>query len=383
MDEMKKYLRRRLKIAAEQMKAQLQKLAQNRLDELLRRLPDGPERRQRVTKLLESRDARLKEVDDRAAAYLKAYPALWPDVSLTTVYAQYLTRCEDEAVQAATLPGLAKGQAQLEDLPALVTLGKFICGIKQLPIRHVVVDECQDFSPYQVQLLRELTTNASFTLVGDLMQGVHEEEGIHSFSEWLGPIFHGEAEVKQLVTSYRNTMEIMTLASQVAARHPVEGQLTAKPVLRHGETPHVYACRDEKARVARLADLAQGWQEAGYHTIAIIEKTKQQAEKTYRALKKLLPVRLLAEGDASYTGGLLVLPAALAKGLEFDCVIVGECSAENFPDDAFLSRVLYVLLTRPLHHLALVHTGALTPLIPSDALANGLLTQETLCASGS
>ena len=383
MDEMKKYLRRRLKIAAEQMKAQLQKLAQNRLDELLRRLPDGPERRQRVTKLLESRDARLKEVDDRAAAYLKAYPALWPDVSLTTVYAQYLTRCEDEAVQAVTLPGLTKGQAQLEDLPALVTLGKFICGIKQLPIRHVVVDECQDFSPYQVQLLRELTTNASFTLVGDLMQGVHEEEGIHSFSEWLGPIFHGEAEVKQLVTSYRNTMEIMTLASQVAARHPVEGQLTAKPVLRHGETPHVYACRDEKARVARLADLAQGWQEAGYHTIAIIEKTKQQAEKTYRALKKLLPVRLLAEGDASYTGGLLVLPAALAKGLEFDCVIVGECSAENFPDDAFLSRVFYVLLTRPLHHLALVHTGALTPLIPSDALANGLLTQETLCASGS
>lgn len=99
--------------------------------------------------------------------------------------------------------------------------------------------------------------------------------------------------------------------------------------------------------------------------------------KTYRALKKLLPVRLLAEGDASYTGGLLVLPAALAKGLEFDCVIVGECSAENFPDDAFLSRVFYVLLTRPLHHLALVHTGALTPLIPSEALANGLLAQET------
>ena len=383
MDEMKKYLRRRLKIAAEQMKAQLQKLTQDRLDELLRRLPDGPERRQRVTKLLESRDARLKEVDDRAAAYLKAYPALWPDISLTTVYAQYLTRCEGEAVQAATLPGLAKGQAQLEDLPALVTLGKFICGIKQLPIRHVVVDECQDFSPYQVQLLRELRTNASFTLVGDLMQGVHEEEGIHSFSEWLDPIFHGEAEVKQLVTSYRNTMEIMTLASQVAARHPVEGQLTAKPVLRHGETPHIYACRDEKTRVARLAGLAQGWQEAGYHTIAIIEKTKQHAEKTYRALKKLLPVRLLAEGDASYTGGLLVLPAALAKGLEFDCVIVGECSAENFPDDAFLSRVFYVLLTRPLHHLALVHTGALTPLIPSDALENGLLTQETLCASGS
>lgn len=136
---------------------------------------------------------------------------------LATVYGLYLRRCEARSVQDATLPYLEKGQAQLEDLPALVTLGRLICGVKQLPIRHVVVDECQDFSPYQVQLLRELTAGASFTLVGDLMQGVHEEEGIHSFSEWMEPVFHGEAALRQLVTSYRNTVEIMTLASRVAA----------------------------------------------------------------------------------------------------------------------------------------------------------------------
>lgn len=59
-----------------------------------------------------------------------------------------------------------------------------------------------------------------------------------------------------------------------------------------------------------------------------------------------------------------MLPAALAKGLEFDCVIVAECNAEVFPDDPFLCRVLYVLLTRPLHRLALVHTGVMTPLVP-------------------
>ena len=363
MDEMKKYLRRRLKDASERMKQQLDKLAQNRLDELLRRLPDGPERRQRATRLLESRDARMREVDERAAAYLKNYKELWPDISLTTVYATYLTRCEGEDVQAATLPLLEKGTVQMEDLPAMVTLGKFLYGVKQLPIRHVVVDECQDFSPYQVQLLRELTAGASFTLVGDLMQGVHEEEGIHSFNEWLDPVFHGEAQVKQLVTSYRNTVEIMNLASQVAARHPVEGQLVAKPVLRHGEAPRRYTCTEEKARIAKLADLAQGWVQDGYHTIAIIEKTRAQAEKTWRALKKLVPVRLLQEGDATYGGGILVLPAALAKGLEFDCVIVGNCNAEQYPEDAFLSRVLYVMLTRPLHHLALVHTGTLSPLL--------------------
>ena len=161
----------------------------------------------------------------------------------------------------------------------------------------------------------------------------------------------------------------MTLASRVAARHPVEGQLTARPVLRHGEAPRAYACRSEQDRIRRMAQLASAWQEEGYHTVAVIEKTKAQAEATWRALKKHLPARLLAEGDAAYAGGLLVLPAALAKGLEFDCVIVAQCGAEAFPDDPFLCRVLYVLLTRPLHRLALLHTGPLTPLIPPDALA--------------
>lgn len=368
MDEMKKYLRRRLKTAADEMKRKLEAMAQERLDTLLARLPDGPERRARATRLLESRDQRLREVDERAAAYLKEYVKLWPDVSLATVYGLYLRRCEAQSVQDATLPYLEKGQAQLEDLPALVTLGRLICGVKQLPIRHVVVDECQDFSPYQVQLLRELTAGASFTLVGDLMQGVHEEEGIHSFSEWMEPVFHGEAALRQLVTSYRNTVEIMTLASRVAARHPVEGQLEARPVLRHGEAPRAYPCRDEKERIQRIAGLARQWQEEGYHTVAVIEKTKARAEATWRALKKQLPVRLLAEGDTAYAGGLLVLPAALAKGLEFDCVIVAECSAEVFPDDPFLCRVLYVLLTRPLHRLALVHTGVMTPLVPGEGM---------------
>ena len=211
--------------------------------------------------------------------------------------------------------------------------------------------------------MREVTTGATFTLVGDLMQGVHEEEGIRSFAEWTKPVFHGEVALHQLTTSYRSTVEIMERASRVAAHHPVPGQLCARPVLRHGEPPRLYPCGSEADRIARLAELAQGWMQEGYHSIAIIEKTRTQANKTWRALKRLLPVRLLREGDTDYAGGLLVLPAALAKGLEFDCVIAGDCGASVYPDDAFLCRVLYVLMTRPLHHLALVYTGAPSPLL--------------------
>ena len=59
----------------------------------------------------------------------------------------------------------------------------------------------------------------------------------------------------------------------------------------------------------------------------------------------------------------MILPASMVKGLEFDCVAVCNASAEKFPDDPFLCRVLYVFVTRPLHQLRLFATGSMTPLL--------------------
>ena len=63
----------------------------------------------------------------------------------------------------------------------------------------------------------------------------------------------------------------------------------------------------------------------------------------------------------------MILPASIAKGMEFDCVGICDASAENFPEDEFLCRVLYVMMTRPLHRLSIWHRGELTPLLP-DAI---------------
>jgi len=59
----------------------------------------------------------------------------------------------------------------------------------------------------------------------------------------------------------------------------------------------------------------------------------------------------------------MILPAAIVKGMEFDCVAVCDASRENFPEDEFLCRVLYVMLTRPLHRLTVVHKGAPPPML--------------------
>ena len=119
-------------------------------------------------------------------------------------------------------------------------------------MRHIVIDECQDFSPLQIELLRQANPAATFTLVGDLYQGIRADEGIRSWDEWKGPVFDDRADLKQLTVSYRNTVEIMDLAQQVSARYPIEGICETKPVLRHGEPPEIVRAENEKERLALI-----------------------------------------------------------------------------------------------------------------------------------
>lgn len=366
IDELKKYIRKRLTLVSEALKAALDKMAQDRLTQLLSALPDGEERRARARKLLSSRDMRMAEIDQRARQYLKDFPALFPDLSLLAVYRLYLTRHESRAVQQATLPLLDKKRIQQEDLAAVCSICKAVYGLPQSALRHIIIDECQDFSPYQLALLHQHYPAATFTLVGDLMQGIHADEGIRDYQQWTGPVFAGQARLLQLVTSYRNTVEIMQLASRVAARHPVPGQQTAQPVLRHGEEPAVSVFTTDKERYAALRHQVQTWLEEGYHSIALIEKTQAGAQRLYKLLKDGLPVRLMQEEDEDYQGGVLILPAAMVKGLEFDCVAVCNASAAQFADEPFLCRMLYVMLTRPLHRLRVLATGTLTPLLAEN-----------------
>ena len=107
----------------------------------------------------------------------------------------------------------------------------------------------------------------------------------------------------------------------------------------------------------------QAWRREGYHSIALIEKTAEQAKKLYKQIGQELDAHLLSETDSEYRGGVLILPASIVKGMEFDCVGICDASAENFPEDEFLCRILYVMMTRPLHRLAIWHKGELSPLL--------------------
>ena len=373
--ELQKYMQGRLKKAMERMTQQLEAMVRERLDMLVMRLPDNEERRTRTQKLLESREKRLAEMKEEQKKFLKAYPGTWPSMNVLEVYKAFLSHLEQENFLGAdgaelllrTRESLGRGEAGAEDLPAIAVIGRRVFGMPRLNVSHVVMDEAQDFSPFHCQLLKEMAGHESFTMVGDLMQGIHGDEGIRDWDEVAGEVFRGQADKKQLIVSYRNTVEIMTVASRIAARHPVPGQKQAEPVLRHGEKPAIMACENDRERIRAIAGQAAAWVKEGYHSIALIEKTEDRCMALYRALPAGLNARLLKAGDSHFEGGVLVIPAALVKGLEFDCVLVADAGADVYPDEPFFCRLLYVLCTRPLHHLMLVHSGEKSPLLAEIA----------------
>lgn len=364
--ELKKIIRRRVQSAAAQLKERYGANAEQMVSRLRAGMQDGPLRRQKIKDLYALRDQRYREIDARAEAYLAGYREKFSLPDLAGIYTAFLAEC---------FPGKSllpeDGSLRQEDLPLLVLVCKTVFGLKARKMRHIVIDECQDFSPFQVAVLQKANPAATFSLVGDLYQGIRPDEGIRSWEEWIGPVFGGRAGLEQLTVSYRNTVEIMDLAQAVAGRYPIPGITGTKPVLRHGKPPAVVRVAGEKERLDLICRQVRAWQDEGFYSIALIEKTEARAKKLFKTIGAELGARLLSETDSDYKGGVMILPASIAKGMEFDCVGICDASAESFPEDEFLCRVLYVMMTRPLHRLCIWHRGEPTPLLPSGHFSNG------------
>ncbi len=366
ISELKKIIRKRVHSAAGLLKDRYGENADQMAGRIRSSMPDNEQRQQKIRELYALRDQRFREIDARAEAYLAGFRERFSLPDLTGLYRAFLRECVPESELSPE-----EGCLRQEDLPMLVLICKALHGLKTKPMRHIVVDECQDFSPFQIELLKRTNPAATFTLVGDLYQGIRADEGIRSWDEWRGPVFGNQADLKQLTVSYRNTVEIMNMAQTVAARYPIEGIRETKPVLRHGERPRICPAETEKKRLALIREQVRLWREEGYYSIALIEKTAEQARKLFRQIGAELDAHLLSETDSEYRGGVMILPASIAKGMEFDCVGICDASAENFPEDEFLCRILYVMMTRPLHRLCIWYKET-----PSPMLAKAFQTAE-------
>ncbi|MBO4299158.1 MAG: AAA family ATPase [Clostridia bacterium] len=369
--EFRKEVTLRTKDAAAKVKEWLKAETDRRTDFLRASLPEGEDRRLRLVKLYNSRDQRLKETDQKVKPFIDGVMARLPEFDLLQLYRDFWSDVlaespeESDAALAAeyTLERIEGGRIDPEDVAPLGLIAMRTHELPWLDIRHVVIDEAQDFSMAEFLLLHRMTRGASMTVVGDLMQGIRSWRGMTDWRPLTEELFGGKAAAHQLLTSYRSTIEIMNLALRVAEKRPVPGQENARPVLRHGPEPEIVAFRSAAEQARAIERIVRAWQADGLQSIAVIDRTAAQLKALAQALPPEMGARLLDIDAAEYEAGLMLARASDVKGFEFDVVIIANASEKRYPDRELDARLLYVCLTRPLHRIACLYEKTLTPLL--------------------
>lgn len=207
-------------------------------------------------------------------------------------------------------------------------------------IKQVFIDEAQDYSPFQMAYIKELYPYSKMTLLGDMNQAIYAHD-----NKELKEESNEEVERIVLTKSYRSTQEIVEFTKGIA----VNGDII-EPFNRHGEKPVIAEVEDQKFLPQAVLSKIFTLKKKDYQTIAVICKTKKESEQVYQYLKKNLDVRLIEKGTISYEKGISVIPAYLAKGIEFDAVILYDSSVYHTE----LERELfYTACTRAMHELIL------------------------------
>lgn len=296
-------------------------------------------------------------------------------VKILTLYRQFLQGCEADCMDCGctarlkkeTLARLRKKEVSPADLPALVYLRLRLSGPGGYQAcKHCIVDEAQDLGAFHYLVLRGLLCTSTFTIVGDLMQSIYQYRAVAGWEEVLA-LFPGSL-LCEMRKSYRTTIEIMEAANRVSRFLALSA---AAPVIRHGKP-----VRLQKAGEGRLPSLlkqtVEEYRREGLVSIAILGKTVSECEQIFAGVQKWESQAELITGELdNYSGGLCVLPAYLAKGLEFDGVLLPEVSGSLYcPQRRMDMHLLYVAMTRPLHRLNLFYSEE-----PSEPL-RGLLEEE-------
>jgi DNA helicase-2/ATP-dependent DNA helicase PcrA len=309
------------------------------------------------------RKERSKTAKQRLQAYVKKHPEIVPMTIYRSLFEQSHVDDIPKGIALETKAYLKRGTIQTEDLAPLGWIHYSFHGADGHWLDHIVVDEAQDASPFQIALLNAYMREPSFTILGDLAQGIHSYRGVHQWKELTDAFMEGQTSYHELIQSYRSTLEIIEFANRILP-HTRTGLPLAEPVFRSGEPVSVIELSRDEERVEQMRKFLEINCERGMQTFAIIGRTYEDCTWIYSALSEVEDhVTFITEGQNEYRGGVSVVPIFLAKGLEFDAVLLMDVDQERYtaaPQDA---KMLYVGCTRALHYLTILYQGRISPLI--------------------
>lgn len=230
------------------------------------------------------------------------------------------------------------------DLPAILYMMIKLDGKKtKHDIKHIVIDEAQDYSMLQFIVLKELTGCRSYTIVGDANQRLIKVEEEPAMLK-LKSLFGGFVKNYALNKSYRSTFQIMEYASKLLDENAIV------PFVRKGKYDvEEVNINDKDDLIDTILETLEDYDDENYDNIAIITKDKEDLKKIAPELKKFTKLLAFDREEVMYRGGKVIVPSYYAKGLEFDGVII-----VNF-DDKTDDLVKYIMTTRALHRLKVIN----------------------------
>ena len=225
--------------------------------------------------------------------------------------------------------------------------------------RYVMVDEVQDYTSAQLAVLARYFRSAHFMLLGDENQAVVAHTATYGEIRRLFARAFGSVDECRLMTSYRSSPEITAL---FAGLLDADARIEVNSVQPEGMAPAFVAAASDEAYAQALCEAVRDAR-SGEGLVALVARSKQELKRIERILGEDAP-RVMRGDEPLPESGMVALEVSLAKGLEFDHVVIPDASSSAYPpDDDIARRRLYVALSRATRRLTVLAKGPATPLL--------------------
>lgn len=207
-------------------------------------------------------------------------------------------------------------------------------------IKQVVIDEAQDYNKLQYIIISKIFQKADFTILGDVNQNINPYYHYETLEE-LKDLFKGDTKYLELLKTYRSSPEIIEYTNKILSLKHVNA------IRKDNNKPVVFRKNTKDLKISLLNDITHLQNE--YKSTAVITKDNKEAEKLYELLKDQLDISLVDATTKKFKKNLIIIPAYVAKGLEFDSVIIYNDRNNSYRKNE--RNLLYVACTRCQHEL--------------------------------
>ena len=255
-----------------------------------------------------------------------------------------------------------KHDIAITDVSAYLYLYDLITGRRtDYEMRYAFIDEIQDYTPFQLAYLKYNFPRAKFTMLGDLNQAIFTKDESRSLLKQISGLFDPEKiDVVQLTKSYRSTKQLTNFTKQILR----QGE-KIEAFNRQGPKPVIWGRDSDEQAIDVLVDVLRD-NEKRKMTTAIITKDLADAKFVHEKLsEKGEKSTLIATANQRLVDGTLVIPSYLAKGLEFDAVVMWGANKKNY-HQLDETQLVYTITSRAMYKLDVIYTGEKSPLLDVD-----------------